>query len=190
MENLNIIIIGVGGQGSLLASKVLGNLGLELGREVKVSEVHGMSQRGGSVVTYVRIGENISSPLIENGEADLVLAFEQLEAARALPFLKKDGLMIVNTQKILPMPVINGTATYPVDIEEQLTARSGKLLMIDALKIAKEAGNQKCVNIAMLGVVAKQLDISIEIWKAVLKKTIPGKLLEVNLKAFTLGFTQ
>jgi len=188
MKSMNIIIIGVGGQGSLLASRVLGNLGMELGMEVKVSEVHGMSQRGGSVVTYVRMGESIASPLIDNGEADTVLAFEQLEGARALPFLRKGGTMIVNTQKISPMSVINGTMEYPSDIEAQLLAHSGKLTMVDALSLAQQAGNTKCVNIVMLGVMAKHADIAKETWLKVLEKTIPSKLLTVNSKAFELGY--
>lgn len=190
MKSLNIIIIGVGGQGSLLASRVLGNLGIETGLEVKVSEVHGMSQRGGSVVTYVRMGEQIASPLIDNGEADIILAFEQLEAARALPFLRKGGTMIVNTQKILPMPVINGTMAYPEDIQAQLQAKAGKLIMTDALSLAKEAGNIKSVNVVMLGVMARHSDIEKGIWLRVLEQTVPAKLLAVNIKAFELGYLQ
>jgi len=138
----NIMIVGVGGQGTLLASRILGNLLVDAGYDVKVSEVHGMSQRGGSVVTYVKYGDNVYSPIIDKGEADIVLAFELLEAYRALPFLKKGGTLIVNDQRIDPMPVITGAAEYPADILEKLKEKA-KVISVDALALAEEAGTQK-----------------------------------------------
>ena len=138
MKNTNIIIVGVGGQGILLTSKILGYLALDMGENVKVSEVHGMSQRGGSVITYVRIGSDVHSPLIDPGEADFVLSFEKLEALRAEYFLKKDGVLISNTQEILPMPVIMGNATYP-----QANPTQEKTVLLDALTLAEEAGNAR-----------------------------------------------
>ena len=183
----NIMIVGVGGQGTLLASRVLGNTVINEGYDVKVSEVHGMSQRGGSVVTYVKYGEKVYSPIIDKGEADVILAFELLEAYRALPFLKKGGKMIVNTQQIDPMPVITGAAEYPADIAKKLTAVCD-VTTVDALALAKQAGNQKAVNIVLIGVMAKSSEIPYEKWVETLKATVPAKFLEVNLKAFDLGY--
>ncbi|MBR4893305.1 MAG: indolepyruvate oxidoreductase subunit beta [Clostridia bacterium] len=183
----NIMIVGVGGQGTLLASRILGNTVIEEGYDVKVSEVHGMSQRGGSVVTYVKYGEKVYSPIIDRGEADIILAFELLEAYRALPYLKKGGKMIVNTQSIDPMPVITGVAKYPENIVEKLSAEID-VLPIDALKLAKEAGNIKAVNVVLIGVMAKSTDIPYEKWVEIIKKTVPEKFLQVNLKAFDLGY--
>ncbi len=183
----NIMIVGVGGQGTLLASRILGNTVIEEGYDVKVSEVHGMSQRGGSVVTYVKYGEKVYSPIIDRGEADIILAFELLEAYRALPYLKKGGKMIVNTQSIDPMPVITGVAKYPENIIEKLSAEID-VLPIDALKLAKEAGNIKAVNVVLIGVMAKSTDIPYEKWVEIIKKTVPEKFLQVNLKAFDLGY--
>lgn len=183
----NIMIVGVGGQGTLLASRILGNAVIDLGYDVKVSEVHGMSQRGGSVVTYVKYGEKVYSPIIDKGEADIVLAFELLEAYRALPYVKKGGKMIVNTQKMNPMPVITGAAQYPADIEEKLS-NACALTAVDALSLAKEAGNTRAVNVVLIGVMAKNTDISYEHWIETIKKTVPEKFLEVNLRAFDLGY--
>ena len=183
----NIMIVGVGGQGTLLASRILGNAVINEGYDVKVSEVHGMSQRGGSVVTYVKYGEKIYSPIIDQGEADIILAFEMLEAYRALPYLKKDGIMIANTQNIDPMPVIIGAAEYPSDIEEKISAKAN-LKAVDALSLANEAGNSKAVNVVLIGVIAKNTDISYDRWIETIKSTVPEKFLEVNLKAFDLGY--
>jgi len=184
---MNVMIVGVGGQGTLLASRILGNVVIEMGYDVKVSEVHGMSQRGGSVVTYVKYGDKVYSPIIDKGEADIVLAFEMLEAYRALPYVKTTGRIIANTQEINPMPVIIGAAEYPKDIASKL---SSKVLttFVDAKSLAKEAGNIKAVNVVLLGVMAKNMDISYDTWIEVIKKTVPQKLLEVNLKAFDLGY--
>ena len=183
----NIMIVGVGGQGTLLASRILGNAVISEGYDVKVSEVHGMSQRGGSVVTYVKYGEKVYSPVIDKGEADVILAFELLEAYRALPFLKKGGKIIVNNQKIDPMPVITGAAEYPADIADKLSALADTTV-VDALEIAKAAGNIKAVNVALIGVMAKSSDISYDRWISTLKETVPEKFLELNLKAFELGY--
>ena len=183
----NIMIVGVGGQGTLLASRILGNTVIEEGYDVKVSEVHGMSQRGGSVVTYVKYGEKVYSPIIDRGEADIILAFELLEAYRALPYLKKGGKIIVNTQSIDPMPVITGMATYPENIVEKISDKAD-VLPIDAMKLAKEAGNIKAVNVVLIGVMAKSTDIPYENWVEIIKKTVPEKFLDVNLKAFDAGY--
>ncbi len=183
----NIMIVGVGGQGTLLASRILGNTVINEGYDVKVSEVHGMSQRGGSVVTYVKYGDEVYSPIIDKGEADIILAFEQLEAMRALPFLKKGGKMIANNQQINPMPVITGAAEYPESILDKI-AKEVDLTALDALSLAKEAGNFKAVNVVLIGVMAKSTDISYEKWVDTFKTTVPPKFLEVNLKAFDLGY--
>ncbi len=181
------MIVGVGGQGTLLASRILGNTVINEGYDVKVSEVHGMSQRGGSVVTYVKYGEKVFSPIIDRGEADIILAFELLEALRALPYLKEGGKIIVNNQKIDPMPVITGAATYPQNIEETLK-NAADTTVIDALSAAIEAGNQKAVNVVLIGVMAKRTDIAYEKWVQTIKTTVPEKFLEVNLKAFDMGY--
>ena len=183
----NIMIVGVGGQGTLLASRILGNLVINEGYDVKVSEVHGMSQRGGSVVTYVKYGEKVYSPVIDEGEADIILAFELLEAYRALPYLKKGGKIIVNTQKIDPMPVITGAMQYPENIEDKLSKKVN-LVTADALTLAEKAGNIKAVNVVLIGVLAKSTDIAYEKWIDAIKSTVPEKFLEVNLKAFELGY--
>ncbi|MBS7298439.1 MAG: indolepyruvate oxidoreductase subunit beta [Eubacteriales bacterium] len=183
----SIMIVGVGGQGTLLASRILGNTVINEGYDVKVSEVHGMSQRGGSVVTYVKFGEKVYSPIIDMGEADIILAFEQLEAYRALPYLKKGGKMIANNQKINPMPVITGVAEYPENIFEKIS-KEAELIEVDALSLAEEAGNFKAVNVVLIGVMAKSTDIPYEKWVETIKTTVPPKFLDVNLKAFDLGY--
>lgn len=184
---MNIMIVGVGGQGTLLASRIIGNVVIEMGYDVKLSEVHGMSQRGGSVVTYVKYSDKVYSPIVDKGEADIILAFEMLEAYRALPYLKIGGHIIANTQEINPMPVITGAATYPKDIDKKLS-KVANTTFVDAASLAKEAGNIKAVNVVLLGVMAKKMDISYEKWIEVIKSTVPAKLLDVNLKAFELGY--
>ncbi len=183
----NIMIVGVGGQGTLLASRILGNTVINEGYDVKVSEVHGMSQRGGSVVTYVKYGDKVFSPIIDEGEADIILAFEMLEAYRAMGYLKKGGKMIANSQNIDPMPVITGAAKYPEDIEKKISPKTD-LKVIDALSLAKEAGNIKAVNVVLIGVMAKSTDIPYEKWVETIKTTVPEKFLDVNLRAFDLGY--
>jgi len=188
-EQKSIMIVGVGGQGTLLASRILGNLLMESGIDVKVSEVHGMSQRGGSVVTYVKYGDSVASPVIEAGEADVILAFELLEAARWLPYLKKGGKLIASSQKISPMPVITGAAKYPENLEEKIAATGCDATILDALSLAEQAGSPKAANVVLLGVLSKQLNFSQEMWLTVLEKTVPPKFLELNKKAFALGRT-
>ncbi len=183
----NIMIVGVGGQGTLLASRVLGNTVINEGYDVKVSEVHGMSQRGGSVVTYVKYGEKVYSPIIDKGEADIILAFENLEAYRALPFLKKGGKMIVNNQQINPMPVITGAAKYPENIIEKIASKVD-MVSVDAASLAKEAGNIKAVNIVLIGIMAKSTGIEYDKWIKTIKETVPEKFVDVNIKAFDLGY--
>ena len=183
----NIMIVGVGGQGTLLASRILGNTLIREGFDVKVSEVHGMSQRGGSVVTYVRYGEKVHSPIIDKGEADIILAFELLEAYRALPHLKDGGKILINKQKMNPMPVITGAAEYPQNIEEKIAAVADTTV-IDALALAKVAGNFKATNVVLIGLMARESDIPYEKWVETIKTTVPEKFLDVNLKAFDLGY--
>ena len=187
METKNIMIVGVGGQGSLLASKLLGHLLLGQGYDVKVSEVHGMSQRGGSVVTYVRYGDRVYSPVIDLGEADYIVSFEILEAARWLPYLKKDGQIVTNTQQIDPMPVITGAALYPEDLAAKLKASGAKVDAIDCLSLAEEAGSAKAVNLVLLGRLSHYFDLPEEAWMASLEANVPAKFLEMNKKAFRLG---
>ena len=187
METKNIMIVGVGGQGSLLASKLLGHLLLAQGYDVKVSEVHGMSQRGGSVVTYVRYGDKVYSPVIDQGEADFIVSFELLEAARWLPYLKKDGIIVTNTQQVDPMPVITGAAQYPEDLVEKLKATGAKVDALDCLKLAEEAGSAKAVNIVLLGRLSHYFDLSEEAWMTSLEANVPAKFLEMNKRAFELG---
>jgi len=182
------MIVGVGGQGTLLASRIIGNVAIKQGYDVKVSEVHGMSQRGGSVVTYVKYDKEVFSPLVFEGEADYLLAFEELEAYRWLPYLKKGGKLIVNTQKMNPMPVITGAMKYPENIIDKLNDKLSDVLAIDALSLALEAGTVKAVNIVLIGAFAKNADIDKEVWIEVIKETVPPKFLEINLKAFELGY--
>ncbi len=185
--NKKIMIVGVGGQGTLLASRILGNTVINEGFDVKVSEVHGMSQRGGSVVTYVKYGDKVYSPIIGKGEADIILAFEMLEAYRALPYLKKGGKIIANTQEIDPMPVITGAMEYPRNIEKTL-AEKADITLVNALELAEKAGNFKAVNVVLIGVMAKSTDIAYEKWIETIRQTVPPKFLEVNLAAFELGY--
>ncbi len=187
METKSVMIVGVGGQGSLLASRLLGNVILAKGYDVKVSEVHGMSQRGGSVVTYVKYGECVNSPVIEKGEADLIISFEQLEAARWLPYLKKGGKIITSDQKLDPMPVITGAAEYPEDLIGKLKAKGADVISVDALSLAEEAGNAKASNVVLMGVVSRKTDFEEEVWQTALEQCVPPKFLELNKKAFALG---
>ena len=187
--NKSIMIVGVGGQGTLLASRILGSALLSKGYDVKVSEVHGMSQRGGSVVTYVKYGEKVYSPVIGEGEADLILAFEQLEAARWLSCLKKDGKVVVNTQKIDPMSVVIGDSIYPDGVIDAIKNAGATVVELDALPLAVEAGSPKAVNVVLIGAMAKNTDIDKEIWLDAVKACVPEKFLELNLKAFELGYS-
>lgn len=184
----SIMIVGVGGQGTLLASRILGNALINNGYDVKISEVHGMSQRGGSVVTYVRYGEKVCSPVVTPGEADIILAFEQLEAARWISYLKQGGVLVTNTQTIDPMPVITGAAVYPQGIIESLRGMGIDVTAVDALKLAEEAGSVKAVNVVLIGVMAARMGIDEAAWQETIRETVPEKFLEMNLKAFSLGY--
>ena len=182
------MIVGVGGQGTLLASKLLGHVLMEQGYDVKVSEVHGMSQRGGSVVTYVRFGEKVYSPVIDRGEADIIVSFEKLEAARWLEYLKPGGQIITNTQEVEPMPVITGAAEYPDNLVEKMQTAGAKVDAKDFLAIAESAGSAKAVNIALLGRLSNYFpEISDEEWQKAIEVCVPQKFLELNRKAFEMG---
>ena len=187
METKNIMVVGVGGQGTLLASKLLGRILLTKGYDVKVSEVHGMSQRGGSVVTYVRYGDKVYSPIIDKGEADLIISFELLEAARWTEFLRADGTIITNTQQIDPMPVVTGAAEYPAELVEKIKATGANVDAFDALAPATEAGSAKAVNLVLLGRLSKYFDFTEDEWMAAIEASVPEKFLEINKKAFALG---
>ena len=187
METRAIMIVGVGGQGTLLASRIIGAVLLEGGYDVKVSEVHGMSQRGGSVVTYVKYGDKVYSPVIEKGEADLILSFEELEAARWLPYLKQGGRLVLNTQRINPMPVITGAAEYPENITEKLKKTGADITAVDALKIAEEAGSAKAVNVALLGVLSGSTEFGEDVWMKAIEKCVPETALDINKKAFKIA---
>lgn len=186
-ETKNIMIVGVGGQGTLLTSRILGGITVENGYDVKLSEVHGMAQRGGSVVTYVRYGEKVTEPIVEEGQADVLIAFEKLEALRYAHFLKKDGVIIVNDQKIDPMPVVTGVAKYPEGIIEHLSEKY-KVISVDAQKEALELGNSRVFNIIILGVAASKMDFEKEQWIEVIKKKVPPKTIDINVKAFERGY--
>jgi len=187
MQTKNIMIVGVGGQGSLLASKLLGQLLLSQGYDVKVSEVHGMSQRGGSVVTYVRYGDRVASPVIDRGEADYIVSFELLEAARWLAWLRPGGQIVTSTQQIDPMPVVTGAAQYPDGLVDKLRAAGAKVDAMDCLSLAAQAGSSKAVNIVLMGRLSHYFDLPEEAWQQALAATVPPKFLELNKKAFTLG---
>lgn len=187
METKNIMIVGVGGQGSLLASKLLGKLLLTRGYDIKVSEVHGMSQRGGSVVTYVRFGDKVYSPVIDQGQADYIVSFELLEAARWTEYLKPGGKIIVNTQKINPMPVVIGAAEYPENLVQKMENAGIDVDAFDALSLAEQAGSSKAVNIVLMGHLSRNFDFTEEQWLEAIEQSVPAKFLELNKKAFTLG---
>ncbi|WP_297240144.1 indolepyruvate oxidoreductase subunit beta [uncultured Flavonifractor sp.] len=187
MQTKNIMIVGVGGQGTLLASKLLGRLLLDQGYDVKVSEVHGMSQRGGSVVTYVRYGDKVYSPVIDKGEADFIVSFELLEAARWLEFLRPDGRLITNTQQTNPMPVITGAAEYPQNLVDKMTTAGAQVDAMDALALAEEAGSSRAVNLVLMGRLSRYFDLPEEVWQNAITNSVPEKFLELNRKAFHLG---
>ena len=187
METKNIMIVGVGGQGSLLASKLLGRLLLTRGYDIKVSEVHGMSQRGGSVVTYVRFGDKVYSPIVDKGEADFIVSFELLEAARYTEDLKAGGKIITSTQQINPMPVITGAAQYPADLVEKIKAAGMDIDAFDALSLAEQAGSSKAVNIVLMGRLSKYFDFTEEEWMEAIAQSVPAKFLELNKQAFLMG---
>lgn len=186
MKTTSIMIVGVGGQGTLLASKLLGNVLLSQGYDVKVSEVHGMSQRGGSVVTYVRFGEKVYSPVVDLGEADYILSFELLESARWIGYLKKGGRLITNTHRTPPMPVITGAAEYPSNIEARLRELAD-VTALEAMPLAEQAGSAKAVNVVLVGVLSRSMDIPEGNWLRAIEETVPPKFVELNRRAFLLG---
>ena len=188
METVNIMIVGVGGQGSLLASKMLGHLLVAQGYDVKVSEVHGMSQRGGSVVTYVRFGDKVYSPIIDKGEADYIVSFELLEAARWIGYLKPTGTVVTNTQQMEPMPVIAGLAKYPEDLVGKMRAQGIRVDAMDCLALAEQAGSSKAVNMVLMGRLSHYFpDIPAQAWQDSLEANVPAKVLDLNKVAFSLG---
>ena len=183
----NIMIVGVGGQGTLLTSRIIGKTAMTMGYDVKISEVHGMAQRGGSVVTFVRFGEKVSEPVVEEGQADVIIAFERLEALRYAHFLKKDGVLVVNDCRIDPMTVVIGARTYPEGIIENLR-KSHSVYTIDGQAIALELGNSKVLNSVVLGYAASAIGFDKETWLDVVAATVPAKTVEINKKAFVLGY--
>lgn len=187
MDTKNIMIVGVGGQGTLLTSRILGGLAIKAGYDVKLSEVHGMAQRGGSVVTFVRYGEKVYEPIVEEGQADILIAFEKLEAQRYAHFLKKDGILIVNDHKINPMSVVIGVAKYPKGIITGLK-EGNKVYSLDATKEASKLGNLRTFNIIVLAAAAKYMDFSKEDWLEVIENTVPKKTIDINKEAFEIGY--
>lgn len=186
-DTKNIMIVGVGGQGTLLTSRIFGGITVAAGYDVKLSEVHGMAQRGGSVVTYVRYGTKVAEPIVEQGQADVLIAFERLEALRYAHFLKKDGVIIVNDQRIDPMPVVTGVAEYPQGIIENLS-KEYRVISVDAQAEALAMGNSKVFNVIILGVAAQHMDFPKEQWIEVIKNTVPPKTIDINVKAFERGY--
>lgn len=185
---MNILISAVGGQGALLASRIFGSLAEKTGQDIKLSEVHGMSQRGGSVVTQVRMGEKVSSPVIERGTADFLMAFELLEGARYVDWLKKDASLIVNMQRIDPMTVVSGKIDYPTDLVEKFSKMPIELYTVDAVELAEEAGNVRTANIVLIGILASLTEISRDLWEEAIIETVPERFIGENLKAFNLGY--
>lgn len=187
METKNIMIVGVGGQGTLLTSRILGGITVEAGYDVKLSEVHGMAQRGGSVVTYVRYGKEVAEPIVEEGCADVLIAFEKLEALRYAHFLKEGGALVVNDWRIDPITVVTGVAAYPDDIIGKLSAKY-KVYSINAMEEARRLGNAKAFNVIVLGLAAKHMDFDKDMWLKVIENTVPPKTIEINKKAFLAGY--
>lgn len=187
METKNIMIVGVGGQGTLLTSRILGGMTLEAGYDVKLSEVHGMAQRGGSVVTFVRYGSEVAEPIVEEGCADVLIAFERLEALRYAHFLKKDGVIVVNDWRIDPITVVTGVAEYPDNIIEML-AEKHKVYAVKAMEEAGKLGNVKAFNVIVLGLAARHMDFDKNMWLKVIEQTVPPKTVDINKKAFLIGY--
>lgn len=188
METKNIMIVGVGGQGTLLTSRILGGITVEAGYDVKLSEVHGMAQRGGSVVTFVRYGTEVNEPIVEEGQADVLIAFERLEALRYAHFLKPQGVIVVNDWRIDPITVVTGAAAYPDHIIEDLS-KQHKVYSINAMEEALKLGNAKAFNVIVLGLAARHMDFDQEMWLNVIENTVPPKTVEINKKAFLLGYS-
>ena len=187
MTSKNIMIVGVGGQGTLLTSRILGKLAINAGYDVKLSEVHGMAQSGGSVVTFVRYGDKVNEPIVEEGQADVLIAFERLEALRYLHFLKKDGVVIVNDWRIDPITVVTGVAAYPEDVIETLKEKR-RAIVVEATAESKKLGAPKAFNIIVLGAAARHMGFEKEDWLRVIETTVPPKTIEVNKQAFEIGY--
>lgn len=187
-REIDVLMVGVGGQGAILASKILAQVAQDQGFEVKVSEIHGMAQRGGSVVTHVRIGDKVHAPIISEGQADVILAFEQLEALRWVHYLKPGGTMVINDQTIAPVPVILGLQKYPAGIIAEIKKRVPDTVAVNALDMARQSGNDKATNVVLMGVLAGRMEIAKEAWLTALEKKVPAKFLEINKKAFELGW--
>lgn len=187
METKNIMIVGVGGQGTLLTSRILGGIAMRAGLDVKISEVHGMAQRGGSVVTFVRYGDKVAEPIVEEGQADILIAFERLEAMRYAHFLKKEGVLVANDQRIDPMTVVTGKCQYPEGILEEL-AKAHRIITVDAMAEARKLGSPKVFNTIIIGMTARHMDFSYEQWIEVVKNTVPAKTVDINVKAFEQGW--
>lgn len=187
METKNIMIVGVGGQGTLLTSRILGGITVDAGYDVKLSEVHGMAQRGGSVVTFVRYGDSVAEPIVEEGQADVLIAFERLEALRYAHFLKPEGVIVVNDWRIDPITVVTGAAQYPENIIEELNSKY-KVYSMKAMEEAGKLGNVKAFNVIILGLAAKHMDFDKDAWLKVIEKTVPPKTVEINKAAFLLGY--
>lgn len=187
MKNVNVMVVGVGGQGTLLTSRIIGKTALNKGYDVKLSEVHGMAQRGGSVVTFVRYGDKVCEPVVEEGCADVLISFERLETQRYAHYLKKDGIIVVNDSKIEPMTVVTGAEVYPENVIENLK-KTHNLRVINGEAEAKELGNSKVLNSVVLGFAANFFEFSKDEWLNVLKNTVPQKTIEINEKAFNLGY--
>ena len=188
MNEVNIMIVGVGGQGTLLASRIIGNVAINSSYDVKLSEIHGMAQRGGSVVSSIKMAEKVYSPIIEKGEADIILAFEELEALRWLDYLAPAGRMITNKQPVLPASVLTRQAGYPEGGLEKIRVSTDNIISIDALSVARECGTTRAVNTVLIGILARLLDFPKEKWLASLENLIPERYLEANLKAFETGY--
>lgn len=190
MKTVNILICGVGGQGVLLAGDIIAEAAIASGFDAKKSEVHGMAQRGGSVVSHVRFGQKVNSPLIRQGEADVILSFEEMETARYLQFLKADGCLIINRQQIIPMSVATGQAEYPIDIVEKIKQQVKNLVLCPGMELAEKAGSAKAVNTVLLGALAKKLELASDKWQEVISRRVPAKTVEMNKKAFESGYSQ
>lgn len=188
MKTTNIMIVGVGGQGTLLTSRILGGLAIDAGYDVKLSEVHGMAQRGGSVVTFVRYGEEVAEPIVEEGQADVIIAFERLEAMRYSHFLKPEGVLVINDWRIDPMPVVIGATQYPENIIETLEEEH-TVYRVDATEEAKALGNPRVFNLIVLGIAAQHMNFSQDEWHEVIRNTVPPKTIDINIAAFERGYT-
>lgn len=183
----NILIVGVGGQGTLLTSRIIAQVAVQLGYDVKVSEVHGMAQRGGSVVSQVRYGEKVYSPIIKKGDADIILAFEKIEAARWLDYLKPNGLLIINDERVDPLPVLSGKTKYPNDIVTKIKNLVPNTIEVNATDIAIKCGNIKTANVVLLGILSAAMDIPVEEVEKAIQEMVPAKAVDVNLTAFKEG---